>query len=502
MMVLMNLGKCCRAGLLGVALAVSGCASVQQPLRSDLDAPDVQLQQCAHWFESLDAVVARAGVGDIEARPVAGFPYLRVDRFTAALAASADHDPHAFNAWVERMRMLDDEGRRVEISNVPQSAIDQLGVNDRQAAVSRTHDCAQIMAASDLTSDEKTQTLLDQRARVDDDYSSFDRAVGLYALTSIPFSSGIKDWHEQATETFKLARSGHGGNLPVIRYVPPESGTYSRDEVAALLKRSADLLGVPVLSAEERERLFATYAPVFEMETTGDYDHIGRLFWASSVTPEVDISRPTVYRKLAYTLDQKRVLLQLVYVIWVPERPNDGTFDLYAGKLDGIVWRVTLAPDGEPLVYDSIHPCGCYQMYFPTPRAEPLPAPAGTIEWAFIPATLPEIPEGSRITVSAQTRSHYLSNVWPHQGQTGNEYAFADYDSLRMLSLPGGGTRSIFGPDGLVPGTQRSERYLFWPMGIASAGAMRQWGTHATAFVGRSHFDDADLIERRFRLIY
>jgi len=31
-------------------------------------------------------------------------------------------------------------------------------------------------------------------------------------------------------------------------------------------------------------------------------------------------------------------------------------------------------------------------------------------------------------------------------------------------------------------------------------GAMRQWGRHATAFVGRRHFDDADLIERRFQL--
>jgi hypothetical protein len=27
---------------------------------------------------------------------------------------------------------------------------------------------------------------------------------------------------------------------------------------------------------------------------------------------------------------------------------------------------------------------------------------------------------------------------------------------------------------------------------------MRQWGHHATAFVGRRHFDDADLIEARF----
>ena len=74
-------------------------------------------------------------------------------------------------------------------------------------------------------------------------------------------------------------------------------------------------------------------------------------------------------------------------------------------------------------------------------------------------------------------------------------------DDLRVLPLPGGGSRSAFGPDGLVPGTQRGERFLFWPMGIASAGQMRQWGTHATAFVGRRHFDDADLIDRRFRLL-
>jgi hypothetical protein len=272
--------------------------------------------------------------------------------------------------------------------------------------------------------------------------------------------------------------------------------------VAALLKRSVDPLGVPVLSTDERERLFATYAPVFDMETTGDYDRIGRLYWSTSATPDVDFSHPTVYTKLSYSIDHGTVLLQLVYVAWVPERPSDGIFDLYGGKLDGIVWRVTLAPDGGPLLYDSIHPCGCFHMYFPTPRAEPIPAPAGQVEWAFIPATVPAIAEGLRITISAQTRTHYLSNVWPQRGQTGVEYSFADYDSLRTLPLPGGGTRSIFGPDGLVPGTQRAERYFFWPMGISSAGAMRQWGTHATAFVGRSHFDDANLMAQRFRLSY
>ena len=80
----------------------------------------------------------------------------------------------------------------------------------------------------------------------------------------------------------------------------------------------------------------------------------------------------------------------------------------------------------------------------------------------------------------------------------------ASYFIVRQISdkqvdfLPGGGTRSLYGPDGLVAGSERAERWLFWPMGTASAGAMRQWGHHATAFVGRRHFDDADLFDRRF----
>jgi hypothetical protein len=52
-----------------------------------------------------------------------------------------------------------------------------------------------------------------------------------------------------------------------------------------------------------------------------------------------------------------------------------------------------------------------------------------------------------------------------------------------------------------VPGTDRVERLVTWPLGIESAGAMREWGRHATALVGRRQFDDADLIERRFELL-
>jgi hypothetical protein len=85
----------------------------------------------------------------------------------------------------------------------------------------------------------------------------------------------------------------------------------------------------------------------------------------------------------------------------------------------------------------------------------------------------------------------------------GVPYRLEDENTLRRLPLPaaaGGGSRSIFGPDGLVPGSERAERLLFWPMGVPSAGQMRQWGHHATAFVGRRHFDDPRLIDRYFSL--
>jgi len=79
-------------------------------------------------------------------------------------------------------------------------------------------------------------------------------------------------------------------------------------------------------------------------------------------------------------------------------------------------------------------------------------------------------------------------------------YRMVDANRLRSLPLPSGGSRSIYGPDGVVPNTERFARYFFWPMGIASPGSMRQWGRQPTAFIGRRHFDDADLLERRFEL--
>jgi hypothetical protein len=246
--------------------------------------------------------------------------------------------------------------------------------------------------------------------------------------------------------------------------------------------------------------LWIAYAPSFEIEIGGDYDRFGALRWASEgVVPEVDAADLAVYVQTSTTRYAGRMLLQLVYTIWFPERPAERDGDLLAGRLDGLVWRVTLAPDGEPLVYDTIHPCGCYHMFFPTPRAHARPAPDSLDEWAFAPLELPRVRAGERPRVALASRTHYVTGVTlVHGADRVVRYAFHPYGELRSLARADGSSRSVFGADGLVAGSERAERFYFWPMGIASAGAMRQWGHHATAFVGRRHFDDADLFERRF----
>lgn len=478
-------------------LCVAGCATLQDPQRANLAAPADDVAGCASWYRSLDRQIDAAGVHDAGAWRVPGFPYLRADRFTASFADRAAADAGVFPDWVARMRELDALGRIAELENLPQAALDALGVG-HAGAVERTAACARTLADHDLGPDPR-RALLAERARVPDSYRTWQRALGLYPLTSLPFGAGVRDWQRETAESFRaLAESGF--DAPAVRYLP--EGAPDRQaarEILAVAPR--DALGIARLSVQELDVLFAAHAPAIEVETTGDYDRIGRLAWDGSAAPSIDPSRPTLYRQLAHTRFHGETLLQLVYTAWFSERPHDSRFDLLAGRLDGIVWRVTLDRTGEPLLYDTIHPCGCFHMFFPAARMQPVPAPERNIEWAFVPAPAPRLAEGERVVIRLATRTHYLHGVGADAGSAGEPLGFADYDALRALPLPDGGSRSAFAPDGLVPGTVRGERVFFWPMGVPSAGAMRQWGHHATAFVGRRHFDDADLIERRFELL-
>ena len=475
-----------------MGLLVAGCATLDDRLAAHLESGSTEVRECAQWYRALDAEIDAAGVRDAQYTRVPGFPHLRVDRLLASLRGRAAQSDQALRAFTERLAELDLDSRRHEVQN-----LSGLNENARGQALRRAGDCGKLLREADLASADTRAALLDA-ARVPDDYSTARRVLGVYFLTKIPFAAGVRRWERSTLEAFQREPNAE---LNRVRYAPPAAAPLPRNAVAGLLGRAAfDPLGQPALSARELDRLAAAYAPSFEVEIGADYDRFGWLRWRrGSTVPQVDAAEPAVYVHSAYTRYRGQVLLQLVYTIWFPERPRRGAVDLLAGRLDGVVWRVTLAPDGEPLVYDSIHACGCFHLFFPTPRARPRPAPERLEEWAFVPQPLPRVAEGERPVLTIASATHYVERVALVRGADSVvRYAFRSYDELRSMPRAAGERASAFGPDGLIAGSERLERFFFWPMGIVSSGAMRQWGRHATAFVGRRHFDDADLFERRF----
>jgi len=477
---------------------VSGCATVEAPRQPGPGTVAAGNAACADWLEQLDAAVDRAGVRDAGAYRIPGFRYLRVDRFLASFRDQANDHAQMFDAWAGHLMALDATAREFEIRNLPARYLPLAGVGERAAVVAKTQSCAAQLARAEL-GDAAQRELIAARAKVPDNYADLTQTL-LAPLAIIPFSRGVEKWHQEASEMFRQTAAETGVPAGVVRYEAAANSTTGTQVAAIFAQLKTDALGIPQLTVAERDLLFEAYAPVFEIESTGAYDRFGPLAWRDGPAPEVDTARPVVYRRVAYTRYYDKSLVQLVYTLWFPERPSGGATDLLAGRLDGVVFRVTLGADGVPLVYDTIHPCGCYHMFFPTARIKLLPAQKPVIEWAFVPLGLPAPAAAQRVAVRIATRSHYVVGVRADTGAAGVAYQFADDDALRALPAGDHATRSAFGPDGIVPGTERAERYFFWPMGIDNSGAMRQWGTHATAFIGRRHFDDANLIERRFEM--
>ena len=476
-----------------VATLLAGCASLRAPTSSV--AADAESVACTRWFEQLETAIDRAGVRDVEADRIEGFAGVRVDRFSASLGPRARGDAVAFVAWLARLQQLEAEGRAVELANLPRTAFPLDGTIDAAAAQARSLSCSKRWLAT-LQADATLRTALLDRAQVPDRYATWQRAVGLYPIVRWPFFAGVQAWqsrHEQAIQRWS-------SQPPATQRYTAAAAPPSAAALAALWRGSSrDALGVPRFTREEAAVLLAAYAPALEIESRGGFDRFGAIGWGNGTTLAVDAGQPVLYERLAHTRYGKHMLVQLVYSLWFPERPAQGAFDLLAGTLDAVVLRITLAPDdGRPLLVDTIHGCGCYHQFFPTPAVDPRPQAPTSVEWAFTPARLPTLQAGERVVVRLASHTHYVVGIARDDGAPGSPYALRDGRELRSLPTPSGSTKSAFGPDGLVPGSERAERFLFWPMGIASAGAMRQWGHHATAFVGRRHFDDADLIERRF----
>jgi hypothetical protein len=278
------------------------------------------------------------------------------------------------------------------------------------------------------------------------------------------------------------------------RYGPPAAPPAPAD--FATIRR--DALGIPEPTPTQLETLFAAHAPLWEIDVATDADRPGSPYWQADGTPSADISEPAIYRYVSYARWRGEPLLQLNYLIWFAARPKTSAFDLLGGRLDGVLWRVTLDSAGRPLLYDSIHACGCYHQLFPSPMLRLRPDTSQWAEPPLAPQPAPVIGNNERVVIRLSSGSHYLQRVYADRPGTVMKLDGRDYAALYAVPTANGNRRSLFGPEGLVMGSERAERWLLWPTGVPSPGAMRERGRHAIAFVGRRHFDDADLLDRLF----
>jgi hypothetical protein len=509
--------------------ALGGCASVdpyaRPPFAAHLQRDDA-VGDCARALHARSRAVGAARAQDAQDRVVAGFPYLRVDRLGAALApAVAGSGPGTapgagaapvtddWNAWRGRLAELARQAEAIESRNAGRVAD---GMDDVEAR------CRQRLLAAD-DGPEARDALL-RAARVPDDYAAGLRALGLYPLTRLAFASGIRDWQQRTRADFAVPLPARPVEGRLQRLVPAPDGADALERVAGVPPA-----GVAADSPGALRRLLLRHAPVVETGFSGEHDAVGPLAWRGDRLAVDSGAGPVAYVRQAHGLLGGQLRRQLVYTFWFPRRPKAHALDLLGGELDALVWRVTLDDDGEALVYDSIHACGCYHLFFATPRVQPRGAPPpgqGPLdEGLFLPQPVLDGrgAAGSAVVLRVQPRTHYLQRVdllpVDHEpaaavpGSTAStastRYRLVDDDALRSLPLPGPAAagdrapvrhRSAYDARGLVPGSERLERFLFWPMGIASAGQMRQWGRHATAFVGRRHFDDPWLLDRHFEL--
>ncbi|UCF91753.1 MAG: hypothetical protein JSW39_26355 [Desulfobacterales bacterium] len=480
-------------------IILSGCTYLPQSVVSPYRGDDTPAGQCADFFAALDQAVKQAGIRDPGEFRLKNYPYLRADRFLASYSAEIA-DGAAFDDWVKRLQLLDQKARFFEIANLPPKSVTNFYSETGATAIwEKVVQCGDILKTIDFRDTDQRQKLR-ANVRAFDDYILSRRILGLYPITSMFVASGIYRYQSEVRKSFS---NQPPPDWQKIRYVPAVSNHLQPYPSDILQTAGRDAIGLPEYSSNDQRVLFDYFAPFWEVQTEGDFDRIGAPFWTADKNPGIDTNRTICFRRFSFTRFRGEVLTQLNYVIWFPARPKEHALDILGGFIDGLIYRVTLDRDGQPLLYETVHNCGCYHKFYPTDRLQVLK----NIDYAERPLVLkaPSAdPDAVRMVIALKTRTHYVKSLYPVPREmqiAGVSYAFADYDQLRSLKYSEHAHRSFFGEGSIVAGTERLERYLLWPTGVLSPGAMRQWGRHAVAFMGKRHFDDPNLMAKIFQRV-
>lgn len=487
------------ASIVWCGLLLAGCAA--KPVGQLPSAPERPLA-CMEFFKQLDAAVGRAEVEDASTFEVSGFPYLRSDRFLAAVTDDLEGSAER-RYWLELMMAKGLSSRKKEIKCLPakerRRLAESIGVEaSTQALVKEAERCSEALMAADERSNE-LYSILETSVTAPPEYSLALRTAGLYPLASLPVAwltarahDRMRDWQKRELQDFAVS-----GRL--VRWMPETGSSLQLERLAGLLDAAShNPLDLPQLGPKQAHRVAERFAPVLIQDVAGEYDRLGRVCWQDDRLV-VDGSEPTLYYYLSFGFLQDRPVLQVNYTGWYPARRGSESPWIERGRLDGLTVRVSLDQSGEPFMVDIMNNCGCYHFFVPDRRRVVRVRPRPLAIDAFVPTWLPETFPERPLTLRMNSGWHQVQKVTATDEPPGKAraYRLRPYQELERLRGQVR-TESMFDPRGIAKGSERIEPLLLFSMGIPEVGAMRQRNHHPLKLVGRAHFADPRLFERSF----
>lgn len=406
------------------------------------------LAKCRADYEASDARIAAAGRADAEYYRVPGFPYLRTDRLLASFRLEAAANRALRDDWMLQMRENDSIARDIELANLG------LDKTQRAAALNDLRTCAVWLSDAE-TDDAATLARLVAAAQVP-------------APAAGPGSAAAEAERNAVSARFAAAAARPPAPARVLWAAgnAAQAATRPVDFSQAL----HDALGRVGLVISQWPALAERLAPPLLLEDARAVPGVPVL---GAEGPRLDRREPTLYYLPGYARVGSRMLVQMVYFAF---------FENAAGRLESLVWRVTLDDQAQPLLYESLRGDGREHLWFP--RAD-LRTQASANP-PLVPQTAPETP----FAIALDRPAHAVQGLVPLSAAAlpmARRLRLRPYEDLMTLPRPGGGTRSLFDAQGLVADAR-----------TAAEARVRLWGRHPLAPGAERAIDDPHLLEQAF----
>jgi hypothetical protein len=199
-------------------------------------------------------------------------------------------------------------------------------------------------------------------------------------------------------------------------------------------------------TVKKNETLLNQYVPIFVIENAKEkYNHIGtpsaKVNMKKKENIYVNPEKATIYSEIRKFKTSKNAYTNLIYRIHFEKTPGS-----YLGKGNnmGLFFIVTLNSQNRPILYTSVHTCGCYIAFVPTSY---MPEDGFPDNWKKERQTahsesLPGIldfktssPDQNKIFILVRDGSHRIKDIWLSTTNPSEKYTIMMAETKPLTSL-------------------------------------------------------------------